>query len=113
MVAKALKKMVEQHVLRSFLNGKAVIPRYTFFANISTNISQSSSMPTSLPRLSPTSLNQKKNRPDEREKMRKRKISEYVEELIQNNDLINQEFPVDNVIILRDENGKFIGFKIL
>ena len=38
-------------------------------------------------------------------------MSEYVEELIQNDDLTSQEFPVDEVIILRDENGKFIGFK--
>ena len=38
-------------------------------------------------------------------------MSEYVEELIQNDDLTSQEFPVDEVIILRDKNGKFIGFK--
>ena len=37
------------------------------------------------------------------------KVSEYVEELIQNDDLTYQEFPVDEAIILRDEKGKLYG----
>ena len=94
----------------SFLNGKAVIPRRAFSVDKWTDISQTAITPTPLPRFSPTSSNPRKNRPGKRERMRKKKMSEYVEELIQNDDLTSQEFPVDEVIIKMDENGKFIGF---
>ena len=94
----------------SFLNGKAVIPRRVFSVDKWTNISQIASTPTPLPRFSPTPLNPRKNRPGKRERMRRKKMSEYVEELIENEDLTSQEFPVDEVIIKRDANGKFIGF---
>ena len=103
----------------SFLIGKAVIPHYAPFEKHNKNISSinkqrpihhSMTIPTPTPHFSPTPDTKKKNRPGKRERMRKRKMSEYADELIEKDELTSIEFPVEEVTIETNEKGKFIGF---